>query len=208
MTTWRVFRVGAAVLALGGLLALVGAIVIPGQEDLRAFVADPRFLPGHLLLLVGSALVLLGLPAAYGRAAARMGVPGLLGFGGVMLGVALFGISFSLLTVMILPWAVDVVPQAQFEPGPPAFSIFFPVAGTIASVGAVLFGIAVARSRVYAPGPGYLLIVAGVVQFIMGALGDNLGIPDIVENIADAAYFLALGWLGVELWARSREPAP
>ena len=206
MTMWRVFRVGATVLALGGSLAAVGVIVSPGQEDPRVVVTDPRFLPGYLLLFLGSLLILLGLPAAYGRAAERTGVAGLLGFGGVMLGVALFGVFFSLLSLMILPWAVDVVPEAQFEPGPPAFSIFFPVAGSIATVGAVLFGIAVARSRIYRPWPGYLLLLAGVVQFLVGALGEDLDIPDILENIADAAYFLALGWLGGELWPRSQEP--
>ena len=205
MTTWHVFRVGAAVLALGGLLALLGVIVIPGQEDPAAVVADPRFLPGHLALLAGSVLILLGLPAAYGRAAERMGVPGLLGFAGVMIAVAAFGVSLSLLTLMILPWTVDVLPEAQVAAGPPAFGIFFPVAGIVATVGAVLFGIAVAMSRVYTPWPGYLLILAGAVQFIMGAVGADLGLPRVVETIADAAYFLTLGWLGVELWARPWE---
>ena len=171
MTVWQVFRVGAAVLALGGLLAFVGVIVIPGQEDPAAVVADQRFLPGHLALLTGSVLILLGLPAAYGRAAERMGVPGLIGFAGVMIAVASFGVSLSLLIVTILPWTVGVMPEAQAAAGPPAFGVFFPVAGIVATVGAVLFGIAVAMSGVYTPWLGYILILSGLIQFIMGPSG-------------------------------------
>lgn len=208
MTMWQVIRVGAVVLALGGLLAAVGVIVIPAQEDHAAAVADPRFLPGHLALLAGSLLILLGLPAAYGREADRMGAAGLLGFGGVMIGVASFGVFLSLLTLMILPWTVDVLPEAQAAAGPPAFAIFFPLAGIVATLGAILFGIAVAMSRAYTPWPGYVLILAGAVQFFMGAVGADLGVPGVVEAIADAAYFLTLGWLGVELWARPWEAVP
>jgi hypothetical protein len=203
----RVLRAGALVLAVGGLVALAGVVVAPGQQDLRVAVADPRFLPGHLLVAIGSLLVLLGLPAAYGRAAGRMGVPGLLGFGGVTVGVALFGVFFSLLMLLVVPWVAGLVPERELEQGPPSLGVFFPVAGLVATAGAVLLGIAVARSRIYGPWPGYLLILAGAVQLITGALGQNLGILDLVERVADAGYFLALGWLGAELWSRSAEPA-
>jgi hypothetical protein len=71
--------------------------------------------------------------------------------------------------------------------------------------GALVLGIASLRAKVFPGGPAILLLGAGIVGLV------SLAVPSAIENVLDplwnAIFFLAFGWFGAALLAKSTEDA-
>src|SRR5215208_6711014 len=80
-------------------LSLHDALPISAQAGL--------WVPLNALGALGSALVLLGLPAVYARMAGEGGLPGLVGFALIEVSWVFFGLFLSLYGALVLPWLAD-----------------------------------------------------------------------------------------------------
>ena len=205
MSASQLIRIGALFLVIGGVLGLLGAILTPPNSlDLKEQVASPLFYPSNWLNLVSGLIAVIGFPAAYAVIAQRSGPIGFLGFLGIMLAGMLLPVSPSVLTLIMVPYLVTlpIPPPTVPDQGPAGFMIYFTIAGVIALVGAVLFGIAIIRSGVFSRWPGYLLILAGLVNIVINFL------PNVPGFWGGILFNIALAWIGYELWRVASGSAP
>jgi hypothetical protein len=201
MLTYRVLRIGGLVLMIAAVFSLVGTLISPNSPDPRQQIASTLFLPSEWLSVLGGILALIAFPAIYARIVRRSGAVGLAGFACMMTVSATLGFFAPVLNLVIFPWLVEQpLSAAAMEQGPPALGTFFMVAGLIALVGAVLFGIATIRSGLYARWIGYLLILAGVANLVISLTPVP---PGIIQNLGAFCFYVALGGYGYELWTRS-----
>lgn len=202
MSPAKLARLGGAVVVIGSALGIVANLLykIAGQPGTIAQFESPAWVPAQLIQLFGVALILLGLPAIYGRQSGRAGVFGLIAFVLLFIGTMselmgpISGIwkaelatrpeTRSLIESRVMPSALGVV-----------FVVFFPQL----LLGALAFGVSVIRAGVFARGAGALMI-AGLLLDIVGGFILRVGLfgPEIV--------FAAMGWLGLQLVTSAREP--
>jgi hypothetical protein len=197
------FRVSAVLLILGGILGIAGTVLSPYTPPEEA-VGDPLFMPSNLMMMLSGLMVVVGLPAVYARIARPGGVLALLGLVALMFTVVMLSFFTGAVSAVLLPWVVDMqVPAAALNEGPAAFGIYFMTASLLALIGAVAFGLAIVRSRRISRWPGYILLVAGVVNLVAFALPEETPAP--VWMIAPSLFNLAFAWMGVEVWRAAED---
>ena len=160
-------------LRTGGLAALAGGILLASDAALHLFVDDtvePSTLSGlphevwHIPGIVALPLVLLGLIATYGYQYDVVGKLGLWGFGLLVVGVTLGAIYSTLFHGVFLP-AIEGVQDGLFEELVNSTTAAQFYRGVVVQalglgLGAILYGVATARSGAFTPVIGWLLVAA------------------------------------------------
>jgi hypothetical protein len=218
MSSGEAFRLAGLALVVGAVISfagtLLGALLFAGNDP-TPYAGNALFVPINILNVLGSALLLLGLPVLYLSRPEGWGVLGLIGFVLIFATGLMFGVFFSLLSVLLLPYLVQHAPAALKGNGPPTFFPFF-ILGTIFEVvGLLLMAVPILRGFVAERWVGYVLLAAavlGVVGFFLG--GNNGGsnvLISLIGSLPPLLLFVALGWLGYLLWtahARLRDRLP
>lgn len=189
MSSSTLFRVSGVVLILGSLMLIVGAFIHPARGDASSALQ----MPAAMLSFIGTMLALVSLPGLYARLHKQVGLVGLIGFVLFFLSGLMLGIGAGMLDIAVDPYLAQHAPALLNGSGPPIFAVYFPVAGIMQGLGALLFGIATIHAGALLGmfrWAGVVMIVGGILNFV-----GNFG-PDIVGNIGLAILFAAVIWLG------------
>jgi hypothetical protein len=209
MSSAQLFKLSGAGLALGALISLVAytlaGILFPNQND-STYAANPLYVPLYLVGFVGAMLLLLGLPGLAVAGARRAGLMALLGVVLLILTVAMFGVFFNLLQAIIFPYLAEQAPQIiADDTGPSGFFPFF-IIGTLALVvGSLLLALPLVRGRLRSRWAGYALVGTALLAIVSFFLNEPEGpanpLNTLVDLVSTDLLFVALGWLGAELYA-------
>lgn len=189
-------------LLLGAAVAAVAHFLygFAGEPGTIARYDSPAWIPAQFAQLVGVALILLGLPAVYGRQSQRLGVFGLVAFALIFVGMMseLMGPISGLWTAELAA-RPETRSLVETRATPAALGVVFILFFPQLLIGGIAFGASVIRARVFSRVAGALLI-AGVVLDILGAfiLRTNL--------FGGQVFFAGLAWLGLQLAAGGSEP--
>jgi hypothetical protein len=198
MSSATLYRASGLALLLGAVLGIIGNILstaLFSGNDPHQYLSS-FWLFVQMLSLIGGLLLLLGVPGIAIRQAPRAGWLGLVGFVLTFIGGFLFT-SFSVVTLIVLPWLAQAAPKLAAGSGPPAIFIFFLVAGILFALGGILLGIAIMRAGILPRWAGLLLIIGSVLNLVDFPLNGIIG--SIVGTIAFILFALALGWMGYAL---------
>lgn len=192
---------------LGGLSAGLGGALLAADVGMHLFVDDtltPTSFMGlpheawHVPGILALPLALLGLVAIYVRQSGETGRIGLWGFALLVLGMTVGAIYSTVFHGLFLPaieglesglfeTLVDNTTAAQFYRG-------VVVQGLGLGLGAILFGVATARGRVFPAAAGYVFIAAAVLAGVNQVWAD-------AQLISRSLFAIAFVWLGVRLRA-------
>jgi len=173
-------RLSGLALILAFALSLTGGLLHPvldHQSHSVTTIGQPIFPLAHLLIFVGGALLLVGLPAVYARIAERTGILGLIGFALYFLANATFIQFFTGYEIFVAPTlAADPTTHHLADmqgalTSAPAFAALQGIGGIVYMLGLLLLGIAVARSRTLPRWSGVLMAIAPLLLL--------LPIPDV-----------------------------
>lgn len=205
-------RLSGLALILAFALSLAGGLLHPIVEHQSHSVVSmglPAFPVAHLLIFLGGALLLAGLPAAYARIADRAGALGLVGFALYFLVNATFIQFFMGYEAFVAPaLAADhathhLADMGGAITGSPAFAALQGVGGPIFMLGLLLLGIAVARSGVMPRWAGVLMAVSPVLLLL-----PIPELPLVTGLIIELPRGLAVAAMGYTLIAGARAAAP
>jgi hypothetical protein len=207
MSSRGAFRLAGLALVVGAVLSFVASLLntlLFSGNDPTPYAGNALFVPVNILSAVGTALLLLGLPVLYLSRPEGWGVLGLVGFVLVFATGLMFGVFFSLLGALLLPYLAQQAPATVKGNGPPAFFPFF-ILGTVFQVlGLLLLAVPIVRGFVAERWVGYVLLAAavlGVVGFFLGGSSGPINpLVALVGNLGTLLLFVALGWLGYLLW--------
>jgi hypothetical protein len=206
MTSSRVagwpLLIGAALL----FLAQIPTTVLFGGDDLNGYAQHGLWVPTNLVAVAGAILLLWGLPlfAASPRAQA-LGWLGRAGSFLIFIGGALFGIFFSMLSAILLPYLATNAPDVfggTNSDFPSGFFAFYVTASLCIVVGSVLLAVPLVRGLAFSRWPGYVLLaaaVAGVVGFFLSTPDSTPLIGVIIAGLNSFLLFIGLGWLGYQM---------
>ncbi|MCP5070583.1 MAG: hypothetical protein GY946_28800 [bacterium] len=208
MTSSRLFR-------LGGLSAVVGGALIGIDVVLHLFVDDtlkPAALGGlahelwHAPGILGLPLALLGLVAIYLGQHRETGRVGLCGFFLLVIGMTVGAVYSTLFHGLFLP-AIESIEAGLFEKlvsntTAAQFYRGVVVQGLGLGLGAILFGIATIRAKVFPAVGGWLFIAAALFSAANEALPQG-------QLIGRTLFAVAFVWMGVDLIrSRARPTSP
>jgi hypothetical protein len=214
---------GTRLSRIGGLLVFIGAGAFVLHVILRSVLTagvDPAvsaqaglWVPVNALGALGSALVLLGLPAVYARMAGQGGLPGLVGFALIEVSWTFFGLFLSLYGALVVPWLADQAPRlvGGSSPAPLGFVVAFALGLLVWLLGAVLLAVPFVRGPARARWVGYLLpasalwVLVGSFVIAPGGPASNLAV-NLLSNLGPVLLQIGLGYLGFRAWAE-RPPA-
>lgn len=205
MSSTTLYRASGLALLLGALLGIIGnilsSVLFPGNDPHQYLTVF--WVIVTLVSFLGSLLLLLGLPAIAVRQTPRAGWLGFIGFILTFIGGFLFT-SFSVVSLLVLPWLAQAAPKLAAGNGPPASFLFFLVAGVLFALGGILLGIAVMRAGILPRWAGLILLIGAVLNLVTFPL--NGIISSIVSGVAFVLFAGGLGWMGYTLMsARSME---
>jgi len=174
--------------------ALVAAAVVLGASLTMQWLWPAERLPaplGSLLILVGSMLLMLALPAMYARQAEAAGWQGLVGHMLLAVGnVLLIGFAAA---PLFNPAIRGLDEEESVAAGLLALALL---------LGFVLTAIAMLRAAIYPRWSGILLLAAGVGFLFSFFVSEN--VPNIAGQLIGVGWavslVLALAWIGVTLW--------
>jgi hypothetical protein len=195
-----IFRIGAAAGIVGAVLGLVGNLLHPAtpigdpEGVARAIAGSRLWVPTHLAIVLGLVLMLGGLVAV--GSSIRGGLPGALARLGSVVAVA--GVTVGLVLVTLDGLAAKRLAEA-WAAAPPAEqaaalrlllaeeTINFALAAlfnvVFAGVVFILYGLAVAWSRVYPRWLGWVALAAGLGSVAAGLIQALVGEPTAVSRV-------------------------
>ena len=208
MSSTRLFRFSGIILFLGAVIAVIQSIIqslfFPEGQSPEApisVIQSPLFPVNLSLVLLAVALFLIGLPGFYVRLAGQRG--GALGLIGTLLTALSYMLTIGAVAVFFvaMPLLADKAPHV-LKDLPESGLAVFGLGGVVTStIGPILLGIAVIRTRSYPQFVGILLIVSGVLSptqiFLSGFLNA------LVSSLSVATIAVAFGWAGMLL---ARQP--
>lgn len=203
MSTANLIRWSGLITLLAGVLYAAGALVHPVGEGLAA-VAEPNWVPAHLVYWVSIILLHLGLVGLYAQQVEEAGRLGLIGFVLAFAGTALVGsivLVAATLTPLIGTEAPGIFQQATTMPD---FLAAVFVLGF--GLGYVLFGVATMRAGVFPRWSGLLLIIGVTLFVISEAVPMEATVAHGLVTSGDVIFGLGLVWMGYTVW-RNRERA-
>lgn len=187
---------------------IVARSVLTAGVDPASSAEAPLWVPVNALGVVGSVLVLVGLPAIADRMAARIGRAGITGVALIAASWILFGPFLSLYGALVQPWLADEAPHLLTGPAatPTGFVIALALGLLAWLAGAALLARPFLSGRAQPRWVG-LALPASAVWFLIGSLviapdgpAGNLAV-NLLSNAGPLLLLAALGWLGY----RSRE---
>lgn len=188
------------------LLSLAGGLLHPivdHESHSAASMAHPGFPVAHLLVFLGGASLLIGLPGLYARIAPRAGILGLLGFALYFLANATIVQGFAAYEAFVAPvLASDPATSGVLEPdgalaSSTPFALLQGLGGVALMLGMLLLGISLIRSRVFPVWTGALMAVAPLLLL--------LPVPEtpvLTGLLIEAPRGLAVAAIGYSLFVR------
>src|SRR3712207_6526425 len=149
-------RLSGLALVAAFLFSLAGGMLHPivGHESHSATsISHPGFPVAHILVFLGGAFLLIGLPGLYARMAPRAGILGLLGFALYFLANATIVQGFAAYEAFVAPvLASDPATSGVLEPegalaSSAPFALLQGVGGVALMLGMLLLGISIVRDR-------------------------------------------------------------
>lgn len=206
MSAREAFRMAGLALLVGAILdfvaTLVNTLVFSGNDP-TPYAGNPLFVPTNIVSVVATSLLLIGVPVLYLSRPEGWGVLGLIGFVLIFATGLMFGVFFSLLSALLVPYLVQHAPDTLKGNGPPSFFPFFIIGTVCEVVGMVLLAVPMIRGYIAERWVGYVMLagaVFGVVGFFVGGSGPSNPLIALVGNLSSLLLFVALGWLGYMLW--------
>lgn len=199
-------RLSGLALMAAFLLSLTGGLLHPivGHEShSTASMAHPVFPVAHLLVFLGGAFLLIGLPGLYARIAPRAGILGLLGFALYFLANATIVQGFAAHEAFVAPVlasdpATSGVLEADGALAPSApFALLQGVGGVALMLGMLLLGISIVRSGIFPAWAGALLAAAPVL--LLAPVPET---PVLTGLMIEAPRGLAVAAIGYALFNR------
>jgi hypothetical protein len=219
------YRLGGAMAIGGAMLEFAGNALHPRSV---AYYGDPAawlnnstrssiWFPSHVLILLGSFLLIGGLVALAGSLAGTRGH----GIGQLALAYALIGSTLIMVTLAIDGLAVarlDGVWNADATPSPEAllagsilyhtvFSLLYAFEITLFGLAPILFGVGILLGRAYAAWSGWAGILIGA-SVVLSALLSMFGVATefidaVVWSVVASLFVLWVLVMGVLLWRRA-----
>jgi signal transduction histidine kinase len=167
----------------------------------------PTWLFLNLMVLLGTVLIVVGLPAVYARLAKQVGWSGLVGFVLTLVAILMTGVFGGLLFFFHIPFLnMDMNAMLTGE-GTPVMDLLFIGDSLLFSVGTILFGIATARTYPTGEfaGVGVLFIIAGLfnVTHLVPIGGSFWDLDYLVSGMTVAIFDLGLAAFGFVLMTSS-----
>ncbi|QJD85953.1 hypothetical protein [Cohnella herbarum] len=209
MSSASLYRCCGIILILGVVIKLVSTIfpflVSVNIKTSSTDLQDPLVATYYSLTFIAFSLTIIGLPAMYLRQSAKWGKLGLTGL--------LFYIFGNLLDIAIIATFTTVMPLLSKEA--PAlideilnseFAIFPLGSFLLCLIGAILFGIAILRAKVF---PVYIaaLFMASPILYLMSSFVGNDTAGAIFNLLTAVSLGIALGKVGVSLATGRHEVA-
>jgi hypothetical protein len=196
MSAKTLYRASGLSLVVGVVLGTIGY----GLQNL--LFPDFQAVPLVVLLLgfIGGMLVIIGLPGLAARQAERSGWLGFAGFVLLLLGIFLFScLAFAQITAQqLLTQLTQLTPKVAESAGPSGVAM---VTGLLASVlftlGGILLGIAILRTRVWPRWTGLFLLLGVVLNLVSFPLPGIMS--GILGTVASVLSYAAVGWIGYDL---------
>lgn len=190
---------------IGVVEAVASGVLYPGHQATAQQMASVPWTVLAWLYLAGYLLLALGLPGVHRRQAARSRGWGTAGFVLTLLGVIIGGVLLGLLNVLPSQEPAQTGTTAASQPPMVLFLVFVTIPVLLVAVGIILLGITSLRARVFPQGAAILLLVAGGIALV------SFVVPSAIENVFDplwnAIFFVAFGWFGAALLAKSTDDA-
>ena len=205
-------RLSGLALIAAFVLSLAGGLLHPivGHEShSAASMAHPGFPVAHLLVFLGGAFLLIGLPGLYARIAPRAGILGLLGFALYFLANATIVQGFAAHEAFVAPvLASDPATSGVLEPdgalaASAPFALLQAAGGVALMLGMLLLGISIVRSRIFPVWAGALLAAAPVL--LLAPVPET---PVLTGLLIEAPRGLAVAAIGYALFNRRPSEKP
>lgn len=216
MTNSQIFRISGFSLLTGSLVFILHVVlrsVITAGADPVTLAKGDLWVPVNTLGVLGTILVLLGLPAMYARMAAPLGLSGLLGI--ILLSVTwmFLGLFISLYSVLVMPWLADTASSLVAPTSlPAAYVIAFAIGLVAWLAGGVLLAIPFLRKKAQPAWVGYIL-VASAIWMVIGNLiispsgpASNLAI-NLLSNLGPVLLLISVAYLGYRMSSRQTSTA-
>lgn len=198
MSAKTLYRASGLALLLGAVLLIITNVLqstVFSSNDPQQFT-NPAAQVVTLINVIGSLLLVFGLPGIVARQASRSGWLNLIGFVFTLLGGFMFT-SLSLINLLVLPWLAQVAPKLAAGNGPGELFVAYLVAGISFALGGILLGIAIMRAKIWSRWTGLLLLLGAVINLADFPL--NGPISSIVNIVSFVLFAGALGWIGYSL---------
>ena len=195
MRSSSLFRWGAPATMLGGALVVVANLMSPfvlDFDNLSGSTATNAYIFQHLLLMLSQLLLLGGTFGLQARQSEAAGALGLVGFLGAFVGTALL-LGHFWGQVFIAPVVAVEAPSLIDRPTG-LLMVEFMLPFLLSSLGWLLFGVSMLRSRAYPRVAAGLLIAGAVIHIVLTVPGSGLVLG------------VALTWLGYALWSEKSVP--
>ena len=212
MSNATLYRLSGLALMAAFVLSLAGGLLHPivGHEShSTASISHPGFPAAHLLVFLGGALLLAGLPGLYARIAPRAGILGLLGFSLYFLANATIVQGFAAHEAFVAPvLASDPATRGMLEPdgalaSSAPFALLQGLGGVALMLGMLLLGISIVRSRVFPAWTGALLAASPLLL-----LAPVPEAPVLTGLLIEAPRGLAVAAIGYALLNGRRSEGP
>jgi hypothetical protein len=191
MSSTTLYRLSGWSLLVGAVIFALGNLIHPLEHSQEAYLVS-TWVEAHVLIIIGSFMLALGLPALYLRQGEKKGVLGFIGLILTLIGLA-GAISGSWYEAFVAP-VINPLDAAEIENG--FGGLFNAITGLAFVCGPAVFGIAGLRAKLFPWPPVVLFIVVMVILLVLPALPFPEGIWIIPATVLDAAAF---AWLGYPL---------
>ena len=205
-------RLSGLALMAAFLLSLTGGLLHPivdHESHSASSISHPGFPVAHLLVLLGGAFLLIGLPGLYARIAPKAGILGLLGFALYFLANATIVQGFAAYEAFVAPALASdpatsgaLAPDGALASSTP-FGLLQGVGGVALMLGMLLLGISIVRSRIFPRWAGALLAAAPVLLLV--PVPET---PVLTGLLIEAPRGLAVAAIGYALFNRRRGEEP
>ncbi len=194
-------------LIIGGLFGSVGYLIRPSVGGVQ-FYTHPAYTIYAFLTIVGAIFLLLGLPGMQGYQANKAGKFGFFSFGLFFVGLAVLELgsgtfyAFTPRFLLTMPDTAALFAQeGGFEARMGTPFMIYVLSGFLATnLGAIMYGIATYRARVYPKFAALLIAIGAPAVFLLGAISPVFGDKPLL------ILFAGLIWCGWFLATRT-EPA-
>ncbi|GAC1301463.1 MAG: hypothetical protein NVSMB27_41770 [Ktedonobacteraceae bacterium] len=194
MSSTTSYRLSGIALLIGSVLSIIYYLtqaLFLNDNDVHTLTSTLSLISSDIGL-IGSVLLLLGLPGIYARQARRVGIVGLLGFLLVWYVTLFQGVMVPFTTVSLIPGLIAHQVTSSFATTPPATWVpFFMVSMVGQVLGILLLAIVTLRARVFSRWIGWLLVatlILGVVSFAPFLPQALSSLPAIIGSVAIAGF--------------------